>query len=192
LKAEARSAGGSLARWLAAAGLLCSLGCWEQVSLRWFAQMKEQPAVQALEGTRPFEPPAGTIPLRGIEARIDFPVPAFSPEAAALQNPVPRSPESEARGKYMYDIYCGICHGADGMANAASLPVAARFAQSGAPVLPLLAVPAYSDGFLFTKIRYGKPFMPGYPQIPPTDRWHIVNYLRMLIPAPPAAAAPQN
>jgi mono/diheme cytochrome c family protein len=171
--------------------LLVATGCWEQVAPRWFPQMKEQPAVQALEGSRPFEPPAGTIPLRGIEPRIDFPVPAFSPEAAALQNPVAKTAESAARGKYVYEIYCAVCHGSDGMANAATVPVAKRFAESGAPVLPLLAVPAYSDGFLFTKIRYGKPFMPGYPQIPPQDRWHVVNYLRTLMPAA-AAATPQN
>jgi mono/diheme cytochrome c family protein len=160
-------------------------GCWEQVSSHWFAQMKEQPAVQALEGFRPFEPPAGTIPLRGIEPRIDAPVPALTPEAKALKNPIPRSPESEARGKYVFEIYCAVCHGKDGMANLAALPVAKRMAESGAPPLPLVGVPNYTDGFLFTKIRYGKPLMPGYPQIPPTDRWHVVNYLRTLMPGQP-------
>jgi mono/diheme cytochrome c family protein len=59
--------------------------------------------------------------------------------------------------------------------------VARRLSESGMPAPPLLAVPAYPDGFLFTKIRYGKPGMPGYPQIPPEDRWHVVNYLRTLI-----------
>ena len=48
------------------------------------------------------------------------------------------------------------------------------------PPPPLLAVRGYTDGFLFTKIRYGKPGMPGYPQILPEDRWHIVNYLRTM------------
>jgi len=50
------------------------------------------------------------------------------------------------------------------------------------PPPPLQAVPGYPDGFLFTKIRYGKPGMPGYPQIPAEDRWHVVNYLRKLMP----------
>ncbi len=56
------------------------LGCWEQVSATWFSQMKEQPAVQALEDTQPLAPPAGTIPVGGLEPRIDSPVPAFTPE----------------------------------------------------------------------------------------------------------------
>jgi mono/diheme cytochrome c family protein len=68
------------------------------------------------------------------------------------------------------------------MARLDQQPVALRMAQSGMPPVALMAVPAYSDGFLFTKIRYGKPGMPGYPQITPEDRWHVVNYLRKLIP----------
>lgn len=155
-------------------------GCWEQVSPEWFAQMKEQPAVQSQEGVAPLVPPEGTIPLGGIEPRIDSPAPAFMPEAMQLQNPVPTSAASVARGAQQYGIYCTVCHGANGMGNQDELPVAKRLAESGMPPAPLLAVPAYTDGFLFTKIRYGKPGMPGYPQIAPEDRWHIVNYLRTM------------
>jgi mono/diheme cytochrome c family protein len=173
-----------------------TMGCWEQVSKEWFEQMKEQPAVQALEGTedrQPLTPPPGTIPLGGIEPRFDLnvmPVPAFTPEAMALVNPIKTSDASVARGKYVYDIYCSVCHGMDGMANLETTPVAKRLTfrgdqprQSGEAMTPppLQAVPAYTDGFLFTKIRYGKPQMPGYPQIPAEDRWHVVNYLRTLI-----------
>ncbi len=182
MKAELRlSFRGASRAACAAAVLLVGTGCWEQVSREWFAQMKEQPAVQALESVRPLEPPAGTIPFGGIEPRIDFAVPAFAPEAQALVNPMPASEQSVVRGKYVYEIYCDVCHGADGMANPPS-PVAQKLASGGMPVPPLAAVPGYSDGFLFTKIRYGKPGMPGYPQIPPQDRWHVVNYLRTLIP----------
>jgi mono/diheme cytochrome c family protein len=169
-----------------------SFGCWEQVSREWFAQMKEQPAVQSQEGVDaerfpltaglwPLSPPPGTIPLGGIEPRIDHPAPAFAPEAMALVNPIPRSDASAARGKAVYTVYCAVCHGADGMAKLDEVPVAKRMAAAGMPPVPLMAVPAYTDGFLFTKIRYGKPGMPGYPQITPEDRWHVVNYLRTLI-----------
>ena len=179
------------------------MGCWEQVSKNWFEQMKEQPAVQALEGTQviqdallptpPLSPPPGTIPLGGIEPRSDLavaPVPAFMPDAMAIVNPIKSTPESVARGKYVYEIYCATCHGLDGMANQETTPVAKRLtyrgdqlrqAGEGMTPPPLQAVPAYTDGFLFTKIRYGKPQMPGYPQIPAQDRWHVVNYLRTLI-----------
>jgi len=157
------------------------LGCWEQVSSQWFSQMKEQPAVQALEEMQPLMPPEGTVPIGGIEPRIDSPVPAFAPQAQTLKNPVKRTQTSIERGKVVYGIYCTVCHGSDGMSKPDEYPVARRLTESGMPPTPLLAVPAYSDGFLFTKIRYGKPGMPGYPQIPAEDRWHVVNYLRTLI-----------
>lgn len=159
---------------------LTSAGCWEQVSASWFAQMKEQPAVQSQEGVAPLVPPDGTIPAGGIEPRIASPAPAFTPQAMALLNPVPTSEASVARGHELFGIYCAVCHGMNGMSNPAEVPVAKRMAESGMPPAPLLAVPAYTDGFLFTKIRYGKPGMPGYPQIAPEDRWHIVNYLRTM------------
>jgi mono/diheme cytochrome c family protein len=155
-------------------------GCWEQVSPGWFAQMKEQPAIQAQEGVQPLAPPDGTIPIQGLEPRIDSPAPAFMPEAVTLQNPIATSAASVARGKELYGIYCSVCHGDNGMSDQSQLPVARRLSESGMPPPPLVAVPAYTDGFLFTKIRYGKPGMPGYPQIQPHDRWHIVNYLRTL------------
>ncbi len=143
--------------------------------------MKQQPSVQPHDGVAPRLPAEGTVPLGGIEERIDHPAPAFSPQAMTLQNPVPSTAESVERGAYVYRIYCVTCHGADGMSNQGEVPVARRLAESGMPPPPLVAVPAYTDGFLFTKIRYGKPGMPGYPQIPPRDRWHLVNYLRTLI-----------
>lgn len=164
--------------------LLGGMGCWEQVNREWFPQMKEQPAVQAFENEEPRVPPEGTIPLGGIEPRIAGPVPAFTPQAIALQNRIPATPASIERGREVYGVYCTVCHGADGMAKLEELPVASRLSASGMPPPPLLAVPGYTDGFLFTKIRYGQPGMPGYPQIPPGDRWHVVNYLRTLIPRP--------
>ena len=158
---------------------LVGSGCWEQNAPDWFAQMKEQPAVQALENVPPLMPPAGTIPLGGLEPRIDHPAPAFM--AMGLPNPIPADDASIARGEYVYGIYCSVCHGADGMADLDKLPVAKKLAEYNAQPVPLAATAGYPDGYIFTKIRYGKPTMPGYPQIPPEDRWHVVNYLRKLM-----------
>ncbi len=167
--------------------LVLGTGCFEQWAPEWWAQMKEQPAVQALE-SEPMLPPDGTVPIQGISVRIGadnplFANPMHSAEARALVNPVAASEESIARGKQVFTIYCQVCHGADGMAGHADNPVAKRLAESGAPPFPLSTTVAYTDGMLFTKILYGKPLMPGYPQISPEDRWNVVNYLRVLFKA---------
>jgi mono/diheme cytochrome c family protein len=161
-------------------------GCWEQVSPEWFPQMKQQPAVQAFEHAVPLMPPEGTIPIGGIAPRIDnaHPMPAFLPEVADMKNPILASAQSVQRGKRLYGIHCAICHGNDGMANLAQVPVALRMAEGGMPPFPLVTVPTRTDGFLFTKIRYGKPGMPSYSHIRPADRWNIVNYLRTLMKGP--------
>ncbi len=176
----------SRARSVLAVATLAVLGtgCYEQVSRGWFAAMKEQPAVQALEA-EPFAPPEGTVPIGGYTIRIkpDNPLfvnPMHAAEARALVNPISASAESIARGKEVYTNFCAVCHAADGMASPASSPLARRLAESGAPPFPLSTTVAYADGQIFTKILYGKPLMPGYPQISPEDRWHTVNYLRTL------------
>ena len=163
--------------------LLCGSGCWEQVSHEWFTQMKDGPAVQALE-LRPFDPPDGTVPVDGNPAHIAadnpmFATPMYAPEVRDLKNPIPSSEASIARGKHEYETYCAVCHGEDGMASQTpDHPVAMKLGANGAPPFPLAAIPSYTDGMLYTKIRYGKPLMPGYPQISHEDRWHIINYLR--------------
>jgi len=172
--------------------LLCGSGCWEQVDRHWFDQMKNGPAVQAY-AERPFDPPEGTIPAGGMPERIlpdnpMFATPMYAPEVRDLKNPIPTSPESVARGKHEFETYCAVCHGEDGMAaQTPANPVAQKLAAFGAPPFPLVATPGYTDGQIYTKIRYGRPLMPGYPQIAPEDRWHIINYLRTLIKGIPAS-----
>lgn len=166
--------------------LVITTGCWEQVSPEWFTQMKDQKAVQALEGARPLDPPEGTIPLGGIEKRVDFAVPMFAPEAISMANPIESTPASIARGERVYGIYCSVCHAKDGMAiGSPNKPESLeRLLKNGMAPTPLAGTINYTDGQIFNKIRYGKPIMPGYPQIPAEDRWHVVNYLRTLFRRP--------
>jgi mono/diheme cytochrome c family protein len=174
----------SRAKALAAAlfAAAISSACWEQVDKHWFDQMKNGPAVQTL-AEKPFDPPEGTIPAGGMAQRLapDFPMPLQAPEGRELANPIPSSEASIARGKHEFEIYCQVCHGADGLSvPGPQNPVTLKLIQNGAVVFPLAGIPAYTDGMIFYKIWYGKPNMPGYPQIPEEDRWHIINYLRTM------------
>jgi mono/diheme cytochrome c family protein len=153
--------------------------------------------------------PAGTVPITGSE-------PDWSGEwttgktttANALQNPyttggakavwkpgpdvseIPR--DFDAAGDTLFQTFCAVCHGSMGDAKG---PVSSRI---GAPSLLTSRARAYTDGYLYSIVRYGRGVMPRYGDkvYLPFDRWAIVNHVRKLqaqSPAPqepPAAAAP--
>ena len=110
-----------------------------------------------------------------------FQAPIYAPQVRDIPNPIQATAESIERGKHEYETYCAVCHGRTAWPRRRpENPVTMKLAKFEAPPVPLLAVPGYNDGQIYTKIRYGKPLMPGYPQIAAEDRWHIINYLRTL------------
>lgn len=96
-----------------------------------------------------------------------------------FENPVPADAESLARGQLMYDRYCAVCHGADGIGANALI-----FDKWQALVVYNLAgevVQGYSDSYIYGMMRVGRGLMPQYGhQITHFDRWNIVNYVRQL------------
>jgi mono/diheme cytochrome c family protein len=153
--------------------------------------------------------PEGTVPITGGE-------PDWSAEwstgktatADALQNPFKGGASGavgkpgpdvaqllrdvDADGDTLYQTYCAVCHGAAGDAKG---PVSSRM---GAPPLLSTRARAYSDGYIYSIIRYGRGVMPRYGDkvYSPFDRWAIVNHVRKLqasspVPEePPATATP--
>jgi mono/diheme cytochrome c family protein len=128
--------------------------------------------------------------------------------ANALQNPyapgterepAPPGPEVpiisrdlDAAGDTLYQNYCTVCHGVAGDAKG---PVSGRI---GAPSLLTGRARAYTDGYLYSIVRYGRGVMPRYGDkiFQPSDRWAVVNHVRKLQaqtpapPEPPGAATP--
>ena len=96
----------------------------------------------------------------------------------------------DAAGDTLYQNYCAVCHGPAGDAKGT---VSSRI---GAPSLLTGRARGYSDGYLYSIIRYGRGVMPRYGDkvYLPSDRWAIVNHLRKLqgqaplAPEPPGAA----
>ncbi len=86
------------------------------------------------------------------------------------------------RGQQRYGIYCASCHGLDGYAEG---PVTIRAGELGEAINPSKLhdqqVRDRPDGHLFNTITNGIRLMPAHGgQIPVSDRWAIVAYVRAL------------
>jgi mono/diheme cytochrome c family protein len=130
--------------------------------------MERQPSVQPLAEARP--PPAGSIPLGGLELLAD------REDDADLRPPAPFDAAQEARGRALFAIHCVACHGA---AAAGDGPVSARFPP--APNLRHVSICKRSDGFLYGTLTAGGKAMPSMREgTTSPDRWALVAFVRAL------------
>jgi mono/diheme cytochrome c family protein len=97
---------------------------------------------------------------------------------------IPR--DVDAAGDTLFQNYCAVCHGGAGDAKGT---VSARI---GASSLLTSRARAYSDGYIYSIIRYGRGVMPRYGDkvYLPFDRWAIVNHVRKLQSRSPAPQEP--
>ena len=101
--------------------------------------------------------------------------------STATKNPAAVAPLSLENGKLKYNTYCMVCHGDTSKINEEG------FADTKVNKLGMLApaliplTPAFSDGYIFNKIKHGGAVMPtlGYVTTD-RDRWDIINYIRQL------------
>ena len=108
--------------------------------------------------------------------------------AEILDNPFPITAEGLAKGKELYDIFCGICHGDKGDGNGYLVREAdpTKGDAGGVyPVLPanLLAVDyaSASNGRYYHAMIYGKNVMGGYAdKMDYEERWQVIHYVRSL------------
>ena len=106
--------------------------------------------------------------------------------SASVVNPLPalNQVDSLETGR-LFNIYCGVCHGASGQANG---PVSAKL--GGIKNLTSDEIVKLADGTIFHSITYGKNNMGSYAsQLNSRQRWMIVQYVRTLqkMPAPASA-----
>ena len=170
----------------------------------WFDQMIHARYIHPYQTQSvPRTTPAGTVPVTGSEPDWSAEWIAGNPATAnALRNPisarvpgsrpgpaVPEIPrEVDAAGDTLYQNFCSVCHGPTGNADG----TVSR--QIGAPSLLTARARAYTDGYIYSIIRYGRGVMPRYGDkvYAPIERWAIVNHVRKLqrqSPAPPGPAA---
>ncbi|WP_119631612.1 c-type cytochrome [Methylocaldum marinum] len=98
-----------------------------------------------------------------------------SPRLAGMQNPIPLSTESAARGKELYSRECLQCHGESGQGDGPMAGyIGTRVANLGSA-----ETQEQTDGAVFYKIRTGRGSMPSFrTALDEDDVWHLVNFLR--------------
>jgi mono/diheme cytochrome c family protein len=132
-------------------------------------EMIEQISIKPQE--KPLAFPRRSVPVPGT-ATMRVP---DQDAATAFVNPVKPTPESVSAGRQLYGIYCTPCHGASGTGNG--------LAGEKLTVRPFDltsdGVQSLSDGFIFGYLTFRGAVMPSYANdLSPTERWHVINYLR--------------
>ena len=122
-------------------------------------------------------PVEGTIP-RGYSL---FEIPntneGYAEAKESLKSPLDSTQVDLARGKELYDIYCGICHGNKGKGQGKLVKRE-----------KILGVPSYADagraiteGSIYHTVYYGKNAMGSYANlINEEERWQVIAYVLKL------------
>jgi len=141
----------------------------------WFSNMREHVAIQPYK--MPLQPVDGTVPVHGVDI-VPPPIQSNRARLDAMENPTQRTATSIERGEDRYTIYCELCHGFEGRGDG---PVAPAIANTVRNLLDDAQLDR-SDGWMFSVITNGfGALMPEYgSKIAVEDRWHIVNYVRVL------------
>lgn len=143
----------------------------------WDKDMVDQPSAKPQESLAP--PGPSGVPIAGGET---LPAPTTEQgmfdakeEAASIANPQPATPESVARGKYLFEITCVPCHGlegrGDGLVGQAFEPAPADLNDA--------YTQDQADGQIFFTLTRGRGVMPFYRDaLSQQERWDVINYVK--------------
>lgn len=122
-------------------------------------------------------PAEGTIARGYTPFDIDNTTEGYNEAKANLKNVLDSNQVDYVRGKELFDIYCGICHGTKGDGKG-------KLVQRE----KILGIPRYDDagraiteGSIYHTIYYGKNTMGSYAnQLNYEERWQVVSYVMKL------------
>lgn len=122
-------------------------------------------------------PAQGSIPRGFVPFDIENSTEGYELAKATLMNPLDSTKVDFERGKELYDIYCGICHGNKGNGQG-------KLVQRE----KILGIPSYDDagrainaGSIYHTMYYGKNAMGSYAnQLNEEERWQVVSYVLKL------------
>ena len=122
-------------------------------------------------------PVDGTIPRGYTPFEYTNDITGYDLAKAELKSPLDSTQIDEPRGKELYTIYCGICHGSKGAGNG-NLVKREK----------ILGVPSYADvgrainaGSIYHVMFYGKNSMGSYANfLSEEERWQVIAYVEKL------------
>jgi len=158
---------------LAAAGVLAAALCaalpGPAAAWPWSRDMTDSIAIKPQAHPMPF-------PRRSVPVPDTATVRVADKEAASkLLNPIPSTPDSVNQGKALFTIYCTPCHGVSGTGDGlVGEKLVLRPFNLTSPTVQVIP-----DGLIFGYVTFGGEVMPSYGNdLSPTERWHVVNYVR--------------
>ena len=100
--------------------------------------------------------------------------------AEIIKNPYPITDANLAKGKELYNIYCGICHGEKGDGAGYLVRDDGKYPAQPANFLSDDFINS-SNGRYYHSIIYGKNVMGGYSdKLSYKERWQVIQYIRSL------------
>jgi mono/diheme cytochrome c family protein len=103
----------------------------------------------------------------------------------AIKNPLRPTMAVLKRGETVFNTYCIVCHGPQGMGDGFIVP---RYPRP--PSLQSDKIRKWPDGNIYHVVTVGQNLMPSYAsQITPGDRWAVIHYVRALERAQHPSAA---
>lgn len=146
----------------------------------WSKDMSEQISIKPQESVDPNNPgmakyPEHSVPVPGTTVFLKD---QDMDSAEKLKNPVPADAKSVELGGRLFGIYCTPCHGYKGKGDGL---VGKKFLVQPFDLTNERSV-GLKDGYIFGKITFGYGTMPSYANdLSPTERWHVINYVRKVL-----------
>lgn len=151
----------------------------------WSQDMANQVSTKPQESADPANPGMVPFPKRSVPVPGTTTIVKDAAAADKLKNPIPADEKSVATGGKLFEIYCVPCHGKAGQGDGL---VGAKLALKPYD-LSADMTKARSDGFIWGYLTFGGAVMPTYGNdLSPTERWHVVNYVRKVVQQAQATA----
>jgi mono/diheme cytochrome c family protein len=153
----------------------------------WSTDMANQISVKPQESVDPANPGMNPFPKRSVPVpgTVTSSLEVKDRDAAfKLANPIPADKKSVDMGGRLFGIYCVPCHGKSGTGDGlvgAKLILKPWNLTSSNDMHPW-NTKDFPDGYIFGMMTFGGSVMPLYAMdLSPTERWHVVNYIRTVL-----------